>query len=64
MRISLKNSTPTEKVSKRHYSRFQMGDTLLMPCSVPLAILPSMISPLNGRNTIMRNLTVKSQRHC
>lgn len=30
---------------------------LLIPSSVPLAIFPSMISPLKGRKTIIRNLT-------
>lgn len=38
-------------------------DLLLIPCSVALAIFPSKISPLNGRNTIKRNLTVSMLGH-
>ena len=30
---------------------------LLIPCSVPLVILPKIISPLKGRKTIRRNFT-------
>lgn len=38
-------------------------DSLLMPCSVPLAILPIMISPLKGLKTIRRNLTGRSVKN-
>jgi hypothetical protein len=44
-------------VSLADYARGIEEYILLMPCSVPLAILPIMISPLKGRKTIIRNLT-------
>lgn len=37
------------------------GYELFIPCSVPLATLPRMISPLKGRKTITRNFTKPSQ---
>lgn len=59
MRISLKNSvvTETQSVKVKVLTKYFQRHILLMPFSVPLEILPSMISPLKGRKTIRRNFT-------
>lgn len=51
------NGNWDKSVNLADYVRGFEEYTLLMPCSVPLAILPIMISPLKGRKTIIRNLT-------
>lgn len=65
-RISLKNSRDTVKglvdAQSHRYGWREESDSrlhiLLIPFSVPPVIFPRMISPLNGRNTIIRNLTI------
>jgi len=57
--MSWKKSVATRvKLVLRSCGKVEEGDLRVMPSLDWLAMRPTMVSPLNGRNTIMRNSTV------
>ena len=63
-KISSKKSRPTAvAVNHAMLGHSMIGKILFMPNSEALLIRPRMISPLNGRNTIIRNSTEGYQPH-